>query len=224
MEKPFASGPVHQAAAGQERVKRWQQATRISEEPLWWRSLLPISFLILALWNWRLAGAIAIGSFTMNAIFAFQTPAWQQRWQQWQHRLQGQNLIVTIAVAGGSLAMLGSYIAFSLWQLAGDRWLGIALVTQGVVTVSIAVLLLWQVWHRSQPDREQFSFQELLQGCVDPSPVKRLLAAHHLQLQLHNGTLSGQQQQLAVDCLQLAIADETEALVREALLAALQVA
>ena len=205
----------------QKRTRRWQQATHVSEDRLWWRSLLPIAFLVLMLWNWRLAAALLAGSFTMNAVFEAQAPQWRERWHQLLERLSGANLGVTAAVAGGLAAMLGTYVILSVWFLAGDRWLAIAIVIQGLVTVAVGGLVLWQMWRQRQQDTDG-QFDRVLREMASPDSLQRLLAVRQVQEQLQAGTLTARRRRLAIESLQVVLERETVASVRSALLDALQ--
>ncbi|WP_156820035.1 hypothetical protein [Synechococcus sp. PCC 7336] len=187
------------------------------------RAILPVAFLLLMLWNWRLASALLAGSFTMNAVYLLQASQWQQQWQQWSRSLSDSpNLGATLAVAGGLAATLGTYVALSVWSQAGDRWLAIAILMQGIISCGILVAVLGQArqQRRLWGDRQ---FEALLREIASPESLQRLLATRQLQGHLQGLSVTPEQRQLATDYVQLALERESVPQVREALLDLLQV-
>ncbi len=173
-------------------------------------ALVPVLFGILLLWNWRFALALLAGSFAMNVGSSLQSPKWQHR-LLWMRRTlpDDYGLSLLLAVAGGSIATLGTYTALSMWMAGGDRWFTVAAIAQGLISFIILCLLGLQI----EPNRTQ-RFDRALQGLSSTDPLSRLLAVQTLDRALSRKQTSPREQQLALDCLALALSTETDPKVR----------
>ena len=187
-------------------------------------ALVPVLFGVLLLWNWRVALALLAGSFTMNAAFALQSPLWQRRLKQARQGLglfAGNSPPMLLAVTGGMVATLGTYTGISMWMAAGERWLTLGAIAQGLVSFGILCLLAVRTWQ--QPVRNAAeSFDRALQEIAATDSLVRLLGVRKLHQFLTSGRSTPQQQRFACDCLKLALQKESEPKVRERLLQTLQ--
>ncbi len=194
-------------------ISRWPGA--IPEHLAVTGALVPVLFGILLLWNWRFALSLLAGSFTMNAAFTLQSPHWQSRLLWVRGRLpNGHALSLLMAVAGATIATLGTYTGLSMLMTGTDRWFTIAAIAQGLVYFGILCLLGLQTWQQTAPDSAQ-SFDRTLQDIAAAAPVARLLAVQTLNQTLAGKHISAERQQLALDSLKLALQTETEPSVRK---------
>lgn len=187
-----------------------------------WLQYSPLVVLtLLLLWNWQLGIALLAGGATMVALYSLQDRRWHQPFQELKHLLSGPNAALLLAVGGGAASTLGTYLMVSIWSHAGDRWLATAIVGQGLVTLAILWVLLWQVWQRHS-ERSSQHLETLLRDMASPEALQRLVAVRQLQGYVQATPVNDQQTRLAVDYLQLVLDREAVPAVREALLDTLQ--
>ena len=128
---------------------------------------------------------------------------------------------MALAVLGGLVATLGTYTGLSVWSQSSDRWLALGAIGQGLVSSGIMFLLAWQAWQQPIQKAEE-TFDAILQAMAAEESLPRLLAIRQLQQYLEERA-TADQYRFARTCMRLALERESEPLVREALLSALQV-
>ncbi len=173
----------------------------------------------LAFWHWRLALSLAVGTGVMLGVYAACSPEFSRRWQEWQAWLRQADRSLLLAGAGGAGAALGTYLVVSIWAEASQRWLATGAIVQGLVTLAL-LLLLFGEWLSRRQERRRSQLERDLGDIASPDPYRRLLGVRRLQSLMPH--LAPEQTRLAVDYLRLALDQETVAVVREALLEALQ--
>lgn len=184
----------------------------------------------LVMWNWKLILALGVGVGAMVLVYALQ----RLDWRQWLNRLRpwfaGPQKILLLSVGTGSFAMLGTYMAASVWETEHSPWLASSLLLQGLGMMVVLVFLTLQVMGR-EGDRLELNsdptlfdptlFDQTLDNLAHPEPLKRLLAIRQLQRLRTAGQLTSDQERVADQVLQLLLHQESEAAVREALLRSL---
>ncbi|MEN9224257.1 MAG: hypothetical protein Q6L60_15345 [Thermostichus sp. HHBFW_bins_43] len=173
----------------------------------------------LAFWNWRLALSLLIGTWVMLGLYAMRSRDWAQRWQDLQAWFRRGDRSLLLAVGSGAAATLGTYTIVSIWAESSQRWLATGAILQGLATLALLSVLFWEWLHRRQ-ERQRSQFERDLSDIASPDSFKRLVGVRRLQSLMP--TLDADQTRLAVDYLRLALDQETVAIVREALLEALQ--
>jgi uncharacterized membrane protein YcjF (UPF0283 family) len=173
----------------------------------------------LAFWHWRLALSLAVGTGVMLGVYAACSPEFSRRWQEWQAWFRQADRSLLLAVTGGAAATLGTYLVVSIWAEANQRWLATGAIVQGLATFALLSLLFWE-WLSRRQERQRSQWERDLSDIASPDPYRRLLGVRRLQSRLPH--LDPEQTRLAVDYLRLALDQETVAVVREALLEALQ--
>ncbi|MEM9568777.1 MAG: hypothetical protein AAF974_10765, partial [Cyanobacteria bacterium P01_E01_bin.34] len=164
-------------------------------------AMAPVLLGILLLWNWRFALALLAGSFTMNAAYTLQSPRWQNRLLWIRGRLpDGHVLSLLMAVAGSTIAMLGTYTGLSMLMAGTDRWFTLAAIAQGIVSFGIFCLLGLQTWPLSAPNPDH-NFDRTVQDIAATAPLTRLLAVQRLNQILTSKHTTAEQRWLVMDSL-----------------------
>ena len=168
-------------------------------------------------WNWKLVLATLTGIGFMVLVYRIQGWNWQRRWYYWREFIKGSHGKLTIAVGSGSLAVISSYIAISLWSEAENHWLALGLILQGLGTFLTLGLLGWHIFdfHKKQPINQ---YHQWTLALTDTDVLKRLIAVRNLEDLLEKQKLNATQTQQLWDYFRLMLTKETEAVVRQAVL------
>ncbi|MDX2273360.1 MAG: hypothetical protein NW237_15610 [Cyanobacteriota bacterium] len=180
-----------------------------------------VTALALLLWHWRLGLSILSGSLVMMGIHFWQVGEGQQQWRRLKQFIGNGRTPVVGAVAGGAVATLGTYTMASMWAEAEQRWLTTGAMVQGIATLMVLGLLLWE-WAQRRQQQTASLFERYLADIASPDAFKRLLGVRRLQSLIQQADRDPDQTRLAVDYLRLALDQESVAVVREAMLEALQ--
>lgn len=175
----------------------------------------------LLFWNGRLVLATGVGISVMMLVYLLQDGRWRFPKTDLRQWLSGWNRNLLLAVGSGGAATLGTYMAASIWVEAESHWAATGSILQGVGTLGVLLLLLWQQTHR-QTGQERSSFSQSLQDLTHADPLKRLIAVHQLTERLAKREEDRSQQQYVANCFRLMLSREPEAIVREAVLEGLQ--
>lgn len=124
-----------------------------------------------------------------------------------------------LAIGSGAAATLGTYTLISIWAESTQRWLATGAILQGLATLALLSLLFGE-WLSRRQERQRSQLERDLSDVASPDPFRRLAGVRRLQSLMSH--LDPEQTRLAVDYLRLALDQETVAVVREALLEALQ--
>jgi hypothetical protein len=173
----------------------------------------------LAFWNWRLALSLLVGTLVMLGLYAVRSRNFSQRWQELQAWFRRGDRSLLLAIGSGAGATLGTYTLVSIWAESSQRWLATGAILQGLATLALLSVLFWE-WLNRRQERQRSQFERDLSDIASPDSFKRLVGVRRLQSLMPN--LDADQTRLAVDYLRLALDQETVAIVREALLEALQ--
>ena len=168
-------------------------------------------------WNPKLVGATLTGMGLMGLVYWGQTTNWQSRWLGCYQFLQSCQGKLAIAVISGGFGAIGSYIALYIWLNAENRWLATGLILQGFGTLLTLGLLSWQLLDLPRKKRED-QYQEWVLQLTDSHELKRLIAVESLSNLLEQQQLTEIQIQQLSGYFRLILRQETEIMVRQAVL------
>ncbi len=185
-----------------------------------WRLGL-LGAIALLLWNWRLWFAIAVGLGMRVLVYRLQRQHWQPPWAKIRLLLNQVSHTPALAFLSGGLAMGSTYISLCIWRDAPSPWIGAGLLLQGLGTLAVLILLVGlSLNHPSQGRAGQF--QKLVLDLTEPDPLKRLVAVRQLSRLVGTTPLNLPQTQQVGEYLQLLLHQESEPLIRKAVLEELQ--
>lgn len=173
----------------------------------------------MVLWDWQLSLSTSVGVGTMLALYMAQSRQWQTHWHTLKRFLRGINRRLLLAVGGGGVATLSTFLAIAVWQEADHPWTAASLILQGLVMVLTCGLVIWHIGFRPEATIVASLEQDLV-ALTQADPLQRLITVRRLGRQLPH--LEASQQREVCDCLQLLLSQEPESLVREAALETLQ--
>lgn len=175
----------------------------------------------MLIWHWKLLLATVVGVLVMWLVYRIQTQDWQRYWSTLGQFWREPNRQLTIAVGSGALACLGLYTAISIGVDTDSSWMGIGAMLQGLGTLCILVLLVWQIIGR-QTVQDETQIDALLADLMDAEPLKRLIAVRQLTKLATKTQFDKADHRSIVDCFRLMLAQESETVVRNAILDGLQ--
>jgi hypothetical protein len=173
---------------------------------------LSVSILVvyMLLWNWKIVLATSIGIAIMIVIHTLQTSDLAAYWHLARGFLSGSNRKLAIAVLGGGLASLTTYLAACIWSDLENRWVATGSILQGLGTLVIMGLLSWHILLQNNRS-DEIKVEKYLEDLAHPDPLKRLIALRFLaKCQNLNYPL--------IDYYRLMLTQETQPIVKEALL------
>jgi hypothetical protein len=196
-----------------------------------WLTSLTLGVALL-LWNWQLVVATGLGLLAMVLIYWAQQSRWQLALLTWQRLWSRSNRQLTLAVTGGGIATFSTYMATTVWLRSDDPWLATGTIFQGLGTLAVLLLLLWQAL-RPRTTR-QSDYEQMLSSLVEPDPLKRLIAVRQVTHWASSNALefttpwAGRSphrdttRSHLADCFRLMLSQETEPTIQTALLEGLQ--
>lgn len=185
-----------------------------------WLFVLTVMVAML-FWNWQLLLATSVGVFIMLFVYLMPGWDWQVHWLQLRRLLSGSNQELTLAVGSGGVAALSTYMAVSIWIDSDSHWIAAGAILQGLGTLIAIVLLVWQVISR-QLTQDEAKLNSVLADLTDVEPLKRLIAVRQLTQQVTNAQVERRKRREIADYFHLMLGREQEAVVRDAVLDALQ--
>ncbi|MEA5510296.1 hypothetical protein VB715_11030 [Crocosphaera sp. UHCC 0190] len=172
---------------------------------------------LMLAWNWKLVLATTTGIGLMVFMYQLQEWNWQRRWYHWREFVKSSQGKLAIAVGSGSLAVMGSYIAISLWSEAQNRWLATGLILQGLGTLLTLGLLGWQIFYVQIKNQEN-QYHQWISALTDADALKRLIAVRNLSNLLEKQQLNSTQIRQLWEYFSLMLSKESELMVRQAIL------
>ncbi len=176
----------------------------------------------LLVWNWKLVLATGVGVAVMVLVYLLQSWDWRLHWSDLRRFLSGPNRQLVLAVGTGSMATLTTYIAISIWTDAQSRWLASGAILQGLATLAVLLLLVWEVISRHQ-QQDDDELNRLLSDLTEADDLKRLIAVRQLIRFVRRTPLNLDQSQTLRDSFRLLLGRESEPTVREAVFESLEV-
>jgi hypothetical protein len=172
---------------------------------------------ILWAWDWRLVLATGAGIGCL-ALLRETSP---EQWRQWQTKLGylSEKIPLTVGLAG--MASLTTYLMATIWAESENRWLAIATMGQGLVSITTLGLLVWQVTI-AQQQKGRDRYEQWLRELTAHEPLRRLMAVRQLSERVTQQELSSGQFQQLIEYFSLILLQETEESVRQAILESLQ--
>lgn len=177
----------------------------------------------LLYWNGRLVLATGVGMGVMMLIYLMHDWQMDQSWADLRKWLDGWNQPLALAIAGGGIATLTTYLATAIWADSASPWIALGAIAQGTGTLAVLVLLVWQIlnWQASQ---ERTSFSQLVTHLTHTDPLQRLIAIRQLTDSVTQVRQSDLRQRRAIaDYFRLMLNQEQEPIIRDALLDGLQI-
>ena len=248
--EPIREEPVLELR--EQRRSRHQQATlgQLPKAPTvlvkWWLDRLASSTGWLAAvavvtawgwWNGELLLSTGVGVLAMVLAYRMQEWDWQLLKSEVQRFLGGSNRQLIVAVASGGLATLATYMAVSIWADADSHWMAFSMIWQNFGTAAVLGLIAWRALARKAA-QDEARLNQMLAALADADPMKRLIAVRQItslvthsqvnQTRLKTGGLGHPSPNKALgrshvaECFRLMLSREPEALVRDAVLDALQ--
>jgi hypothetical protein len=186
-------------------------------------SVLSLITVVVAMlfWNWKLLLSLVVGIGVMLFTYTLQPWNWQLRWSEIQKFLNGPNRQLVLAVSSGGIATVSTYMAAAIWVDSHSPWIATAAIVQGLGTLLTLVLLLWQIVSR-YTNQEADLFEKLLLNLTEKDPLKRLIAVRQLTKFISRQPVNPALQQEGIQCLQLLLTKEEEAIIRDAAFESLQ--
>ena len=175
--------------------------------------------LAMLICNWKLLLATSIGLLVMWLVWKLQACNWQLYWATLRRIFGGANRQLTIAVGSGGLATLSTYTAVSIGVDTDSPWIATGAMLQGLGTLAILVLLVWQMIGR-QVFPNQAKLDRILADLTAADPLKRLIAVRHLTRLMKK--YDEMQQQAIADYFRLMLNQEQESIIRAAVLDGLE--
>lgn len=186
------------------------------KDPL--RSLLILSVAIAMLvWNWQLLLATSVGLLLMLLLYWLQEWNWQTRLANLRRLVSGSNRQLTLAVGGGGIATLGSYMAISVWLDTESPWIAAGGILQGLGTLVILLLLMGRWASQPVPD-EGTNLERLLLELTAAEPLRRFIAVKRLTRSLRDQECDREEYRTVIEAWRLMLSVESEPAVRNALL------
>lgn len=183
-------------------------------------TLVTIAAVTLLYWNGRLVLATGVGIGVMMLIYLMQNWKPTLPWADIRKILDNLNHPLILAIAGGGVASLTTYLAASVWVESTNSWIALGALLQGAGTLAVLILLSRQLLQR-QSNEDPLSFNQLLSDLTHSDPLKRLIAVRQLTNALPTSENPARRREIA-DYFRLMLSREEETLVQEALLDGLQ--
>jgi hypothetical protein len=181
-----------------------------------------VGFLSLFLWNWKLMMATVTGILSMWLVYRLQGWNWQKYYVRCQRFWDSCDRRLTLAIASGGLGTLTTYTATAILSDTENHWLAFGAIVQGLATLTILLLIFWQLWGR-QERQTSGQFDILIEDLTSERQLKRLIAIRKLTRLVEGEKLSSSQHGELVDYFRLLLTSEESPIVKTALLDGLAV-
>ncbi len=142
-------------------------------------------------------------------------------WQRWSKWLTPSARPWIWATSSGAIATLLLYGSLSLWMETEQHWLAAAAILEGIATLGILSLLVWESFHRRHQE-QRTTIEQCLSAIASPDPFQRLSGVRQVQSVLEKEQVQPAQLRLVTDYLRLALEREGVDVAREAILETLQ--
>lgn len=249
--KPRPYEPITATSESRKRAWRSLLPNRLlslifRRQPQTSRLLLGVAIVtIWGCWNGKLFLSTAVGVVVMVLVYQMQQWNWQVHWSEFWRLLTGSNRHLTLAVGCGAMATAIAYMSVSIWVDLENHWIASGLILQNLGLVAILGLLICLVISH-QASQQQVFWERMLANLTDANPLKRLIAVREITRWITNTKLAKSDQSKLflgmgepdknmrqssqsfikrshiVECFHLMLSRESETVVREAILDALQ--
>jgi hypothetical protein len=182
-----------------------------------------LSFLLMLAWNPKLILSTGVGVVLMLAVYRLQDWDWSKVRLLSRQIIKSSNGKLIVAVGGGSLGALTTYMAAEIWTEVENSWLALGTIIEGVATLSSLGLLTWYLLGQQEQTRKQ-DFDRWLDDLTAAESLKRLIAVRQLTELVNQGRISVNHKIQVREFFQIMLIREKDVAVRSALLEALQIA
>lgn len=198
---------------------KWLSRHRLKGREGW--LLAPIAVVALWLWNGKLLAATTIGVLVMLGVYLIQARDWHLLRAKLRGLLGGSNRHLILAVGSGGFATISTYMAISIWVDSENHWLATGAILQGLSTIAVLVLVIWQIFNR-QVSRDRDNFNSLVALLTDADALKRLIAVRQLTRLVTGDRAESSECRATLEYFRLMLSREGEPLIRDALLDGIQ--
>ena len=176
---------------------------------------------VLLYWNGRLVLATSAGIAVMLLIYLMHD--WKPKLPTAEIRklIEGWNQPLALAIVGGGVACLSTYLAASIWANSDSAWIALGSLLQGSGTLAVLLLLAWQILNR-QTQRDRVHYTQTLADLTHEDPLRRLIAVRHLTSTVPDLSHQPAQQHELADYFRLVLNREREPIVQEAVFEGLE--
>jgi hypothetical protein len=187
-----------------------------------WKSLSCLVAGMLLAWNWQLTSAALVGVIVMLQVPRLRSRNWQRSLTQLQCWVQSPHHTWILPVLAGGITTVGTYLSIEIWETTDSPWIAAGAILQGLGTLAVLLLLLWQLLGKQTQQVEE-RFHQLLSDLSHPEPLKRLIAVRQLTRLVTEPTLDQARCRTVSDALQLLLPQESQTVIRAAVLDGLHV-
>jgi hypothetical protein len=173
-------------------------------------------------WHWQLLLATATGIATMALVYLIQQQNWQLPWSDLRKFFQGSDSPLLLAVVSGGMATLSTYLAVAIWRDSASPWIASGAILQGLGTLAVLILLVWQILNR-YTRQENAYFNQRVTDLTQSDPLKRLIAVRQIGQLAKDSQLDQGQARIVAEYFRLLLVAEQEMVIRNAVLDGLQV-
>jgi hypothetical protein len=172
-------------------------------------------------WNGRLVLATGAGMGVMMLIYLLHDWKLKLPVAGLRKAIDELNHPLILAIAGGGVATLTTYLAASIWVDSDSPWIALGALLQGAGTLSVLVLLAWQILNR-QAGRDRLVYDRVLADLTHEDSLRRLMSVRQLTSMVPDmGDNAARRKDLG-DYFRLMLSREAEPIVREAVFEGLQ--
>ena len=171
----------------------------------------------LLYWNGRLVLATSAGIAVMLLIYLMHDWKPNLPIAELRKLIDGWNQPLALAIGGGGLACLTTYLAASIWANSDSAWIAAGSLLQGSGTLAVLLLLAWQILNR-QTQRDRVHYNQTLADLTHEEALRRLIAVRHLTSTVPDLSDQPAQQRELADYFRLMLNREREPIVQEAIL------
>lgn len=175
----------------------------------------------MLLWNWKLLLALVVGIGVMLLAYTSGRWNWRSHWSEMAKFFNGPYRQLVLAVASGGIATVSTYMAATIWVDSSSPLIAAGAILQGLGTLLILLLLLWQIFSR-YTDQDPDLLDQWLLNLTEQDPLKRLLAIRQLTKFISRQPVNSPLQQEVTQCLQILLTKEEEPIIRDAAFESLQ--
>lgn len=172
-------------------------------------------------WNERLVLATGSGVAVMFLVYLLHHWKLDIPWANIRKVLQRWNHPIVLSVAAGGVATLLTYVVGSVWVDSESHWIASAAILQGMGTLAVLILLIWQGMTR-QADRDRRWFNRAVCDLTHADSLRRLIAVRQLSSFVHDFQDNPTRHQEIADYFYLMLQREQEEIVRNAIMDGLE--
>ena len=181
---------------------------------------------VTLLWSseWRLLLATGFGVGSVKLIFWLLTHREKLQALNWRQSLHSPQTQLLLAGVSGGLVALGTYLATMVWSEVNNPWIASGIILQGLGSLSMVGLLVWQLGKYSSPRSyavDGSEFDHCLHSLANGDRLQKLVALRQLSKLSQAPRLSRQEQADLWDYLQVFIEIEDDPQLQRAAIAIL---